>query len=63
MCCESPQHGAIPGAITRKLRLVIPIETFGNLDLLIVNMRECPAQVAHVEPFAADGALRLGASR
>jgi hypothetical protein len=35
------------------MRLKVHVETFGNLDLLIVNMREHLALVVHVERFAA----------
>jgi hypothetical protein len=45
---------AAPGdsaAIAREIRLKVQVATFGNLDLLIVNMRERLAQVAHVERF------------
>jgi hypothetical protein len=44
---------AAPGdsaAITRKIRLKVQVETFGNLDLLIVNVSEHLTKIAHVEP-------------
>jgi hypothetical protein len=47
MCCESLQRGGDSAAITRELRLKVQVETFGNLDLLIVNMLQHLAKVAH----------------
>jgi hypothetical protein len=44
---------AAPGdsaAITREIRLKVQVETFGNLDLLIVNVSEHLTKIAHVEP-------------
>jgi len=44
---------AAPGdtaAITQKMRLKVQVETFGNLDLLIVNVSEHLTMIAHVEP-------------
>jgi hypothetical protein len=38
------------GAFSRKLRQRSKVETFRNLDLLIVNVREHSTKIGHVQP-------------
>ena len=47
---ESLQRGVITGHSRAKLRRRIQVETFGNLDLLIVNARVRFTGIAQVEP-------------